>query len=158
MWLMLILFAAGVALILAEFFVPGAVLGMLGGALLVASGAYGWYTFPDMALYIILGECVGAVIGVMAGFYLVSTTSLGRAMVMEGAQTKESGYSAPGEDAALVGSVGSAYSALRPAGAIVVNDRRLDAVSSGSFIETGAKIRVIEVEGHRVVVERADDE
>lgn len=158
MLLVLLLFAAGIALIVAEFFVPGAILGMLGVALLVASGAYAWYTFPDMALYIVLGESVGAVVGVILGFYLVSTTSLGRAMVMEGAQTKDAGYSAPGEDNALVGSVGSAYSALRPAGAILIGDRRIDAVSEGSFIEAGASVRVIEVEGHRVVVEQADGE
>jgi membrane-bound serine protease (ClpP class) len=38
----------------------------------------------------------------------------------------------------------------------VVNGKRVDAVSDGSFIDKGARVRVIEVQGARVVVELAN--
>jgi membrane-bound serine protease (ClpP class) len=44
---------------------------------------------------------------------------------------------------------------LRPAGSIMVGNKRIDAVSNGIFIDAGKTVRVVEVEGHRVVCEEA---
>ena len=40
-----------------------------------------------------------------------------------------------------------------PAGTIRIGKERVDAVSAGSFIERDVEVRVVEVEGTRVVVE-----
>ncbi|MCC6486790.1 MAG: NfeD family protein, partial [Candidatus Hydrogenedentes bacterium] len=45
--------------------------------------------------------------------------------------------------------------ALRPAGTIVVNGKRVSAVSTGDFISEGTAVRVVEAHGNRVVVESA---
>lgn len=52
-----------------------------------------------------------------------------------------------------VGAVGSVVSPLRTAGKVEIEGEIYDAVSSGSFIEKGEKIRVIGIEGSKMIVE-----
>jgi len=56
-----------------------------------------------------------------------------------------------------LGRTGSARTALRPAGTGQFETERLDVVTSGDHIDKGATIRVIRVEGNRIVVEAAPD-
>ena len=41
---------------------------------------------------------------------------------------------------------------LRPAGKALIEGKRVDVISEGGFIERGAQVQVIQVEGLRVVV------
>lgn len=157
MWAVLLLFLVGITLIVAEFIVPGAVLGVLGACCILGSVIYGWIQFPEYGLFILLGEFIGVILGVVGGLYLLSHTGMSRSLVMGDTQTKDEGYSSPGEDPALIGQFGTVYSPLRPAGAIIVNDRRISAVSDGTYIDRDARVRVIDVEGYRVVVEPAPE-
>jgi membrane-bound serine protease (ClpP class) len=56
-------------------------------------------------------------------------------------------------DAALVGKVGRTITALRPAGVADVDGRRVDVVAEGVFVDAGREVRIVSVEGARVVVE-----
>ena len=152
----IVLFCMGVSLVLAEFFVPGGVLGVLGGCLVIASTAYGWYTFPAYGMWIAFGEFVGTGLFVTLGFYLMTRTGAGKLLTLSDTQETAAGWSSPHADASLQGQEGEVYSALRPSGTVIVNGERVNAVSDAQFIEKGARVRVIEVEGHRVVVERVD--
>ena len=53
-----------------------------------------------------------------------------------------------------VGQIGTALTPLRPSGTVRIGDDRVDVVTSGDLIDRGTQVRVIEVEGNRVVVER----
>ncbi len=53
---------------------------------------------------------------------------------------------------ALLGKEGSTKSDLHPGGIAVIDGRRVDVVTEGGMIAKGQSIRVIEVEGNRVVV------
>jgi membrane-bound serine protease (ClpP class) len=46
---------------------------------------------------------------------------------------------------------------LRPAGIARIDGRRVDVVSRGEMIESGSPVRVLSVEGNRVVVVRDED-
>ena len=52
-----------------------------------------------------------------------------------------------------VGETGMAKSILRPSGKAMFGDRMLDVVSDGEFVESGSRIRVVAIEGARIVVE-----
>jgi membrane-bound serine protease (ClpP class) len=156
MWVVLGLFVIGITLILSEFFVPGLVLGTLGALVLIGSGVYGWMLYPQYGVFIVGAEFIAAVSVLLLGMYLISRTKAGQVMVLQSRQALEAGYAAPSEDESLVGAAGEAFTPLRPAGTVFVGEKRINAVSSGEYIEKGAKVRVIEVEGARVVVERAD--
>ena len=41
---------------------------------------------------------------------------------------------------------------LRPSGTALIDGERLDVVSEGDFVEPGQKVRVVKVEGLRIVV------
>jgi len=54
----------------------------------------------------------------------------------------------------LLGKEGKTISALRPAGFAFIGDRRVDVVTQGEMIETGASVHVVRIESNRVIVER----
>jgi membrane-bound ClpP family serine protease len=53
---------------------------------------------------------------------------------------------------ALVGRTGRAATVLRPTGAMEIDGQRVDVVTEGEFVEAGSAIRVLYVQGPRVVV------
>lgn len=53
----------------------------------------------------------------------------------------------------LRGRIGSASSFLRPAGVALIDERRVDVLTDGEFIQAGTPVRVTRVEGSRVFVE-----
>lgn len=56
------------------------------------------------------------------------------------------------ENLALLGAIGTASTMLRPAGMAQFADRFVDVVTDGSFVPAGTQVRVIEIEGNRIVV------
>jgi membrane-bound serine protease (ClpP class) len=80
-------------------------------------------------------------------------------LVLAQATRVQDGYSAgPTGLAHLVGAVGQTLTALRPAGAILLGEQRLDVVTRGEFIEPQSSVRIVEVHGNRLVVEPAAPE
>jgi membrane-bound serine protease (ClpP class) len=47
---------------------------------------------------------------------------------------------------------GTAFTVLRPAGTAVINGQRVDVVAEGALVEPGTPVKVVAVEGLRVVV------
>ncbi len=155
LWVIL-LFVAGVALILAEFLIPGMIAGIIGATLVLASGALGIYYYPEHAIMIVIAELVGIVVAVSFGMYLMGRTRISKGLILGSTQQSSAGYVAADGDVALVGAEGTVLTTLRPAGTIMVSGKRLDAVSNGTFIDAGATVRVREVHGSRVVVEKIE--
>ena len=60
---------------------------------------------------------------------------------------------APGSALARAGEEAVADTDLRPAGKVVSGERILDVVSTGAFVPRGTRVRVVRVEGARIVVE-----
>jgi membrane-bound ClpP family serine protease len=54
--------------------------------------------------------------------------------------------------AALLGAIGEAATALRPAGKARFGEDYLDVIAEGSYVNAGARVQVIEIEGNRIVV------
>ncbi len=156
-WWILLLFAGGVVLVLAEFLLPGGLLGAAGACMLIASAGLSIYHYPDWALVLVPIELLGAAAAVIGGMYMLSKQGVAPWLKLGASQRLEDGYVNMQSDTTLVGKLGTVYSALRPAGSILVDGRRIDAVSDGSYIEKGARVRVIEVHGNRIVAERWED-
>lgn len=114
----------------------------------------------DAMLYRAIGDLGLAFVLVVIGGYLVARflprTSAYSALVLQGSTSVEEGYIATSvvENTKLLGMVGTAVTALRPAGIALLDEKRVDVVSSGDFIDKGETVRVKEVEGARVVVVR----
>lgn len=148
----LALVPCGLLLIVAEIFLPGGVLGLAGGGCLIAAAVIAFEQFgPAGGFLFTLAEVVLGAVVVLQAVRWIPKTPLGRGLVLDSAIE---GSAPAKENAALLGREGVAITPLRPAGAARVDGRRLDVVTEGGLIEPGTPVKVIAVEGMRVVVRR----
>lgn len=151
----IILFAIGLLLLLAEvFLIPGFGLAGIGGAAAILASIF--LTFGNMvqATYSIL-IALGLSI---AGFFLlirfIPSTRAWRKFVLSTEQKKELGYTVGTKDLKrLTGKEGIAITPLRPSGIVEVNGKKLNALTLGEYVDSNTKIKIISVEGNKIVVE-----
>ena len=141
----------GFILMFVEVFLPGGVLGLLGGVALVCGILCG-FIFKGPAWGTVL-FVVSGLLG-LVGFWLwmkfFPKTPVGRRLVLDRDARTWKGTDASRQD--LTGKDGIAHSTLRPAGTALIGGVRVDVVTRGELIDAGTKIKVIVVEGNRVVV------
>ena len=160
----LVLFAAGVILILMEIFViPGfGITGITGIILLVFSlgvsliGNVG-FSFPSgpaisSAIWTLAITLVLLVVLMISlGKYAPRSRRFGQ-LVLAPELSREMGFTAAESHEELIGNTGEALTALRPAGTAMIGDQRIDVVTSGEYINAGTQICVVSVRGSRVEV------
>jgi len=154
-WWIVLLSMGGVALVLAEMLLPGGVLGAIGIVMLMGCVGIGFYYYPDYAIFIMIGEILLLFAAVGFELYIVAYTEMGDRLRLNFEQSADKGWVNEASDEALVGKIGTVMTPLRPAGTVIIEDERIDAVSNGTYIEKDEEVEVIEVHGNRVVVERA---
>jgi membrane-bound serine protease (ClpP class) len=77
-----------------------------------------------------------------------------KAMILNTEQKNEEGYvSAKGYEEYL-GMRGTVITPLRSAGTVLINEKRIDAVSEAEYINKDVEVEVIKIEGSRIVVRR----
>ena len=74
--------------------------------------------------------------------------------VLADKSSRERGYVSSSERNELVGRQGTVLTELRPAGSALIDDAPVDVVSEGAYIEKGERVKVIAVNGSRVVVRK----
>ncbi|MGG4143186.1 nodulation protein NfeD [Paenibacillus algorifonticola] len=148
----IVLFVIGLALLIIEVFVPSfGILGLLGGAALVA-GVVTAASDPMTAFISLVTALVVAVLVMYYIFRKYRHRGIWNKFILRDKLTKEEGYVSADEKDSLLGLVGVTLTPLRPAGTVQIGDQRIDVVTSGEFISTGASIVVIKAEGTWVVV------
>jgi membrane-bound serine protease (ClpP class) len=177
----IVLVMLGLVLLAVEvFFVPGfGVIGLLGILCMVAGIIMGLVpqqlptdvpALPDLApldlteyvraaLARFLTSAALGALGIWALSRILPRTSIYRHLVLQKTLTQGDGFvsSNSSKYRLFLGHVGIAETLLRPAGVATIDGERLDVVSSGDYIPQGARVRVIQAEGGRVVVERVSD-
>ncbi len=146
------LFLAGFACVAIEVFViPGfGFIGILGAVILVGDIVYTWVALGPIAGIVVLLASLGCTV---ASVWIMMNTRVGRRFKLERSlKGSASAVSVGRED--LVGREGVAATTLRPSGAALIGDERVDVTTDGDFIEKGTRIRVTKVEGPRIVVEQ----
>ncbi|MFC1611719.1 NfeD family protein [Myxococcota bacterium] len=151
MALFLTLLFVGITLIVAEFFVPGGILGLTGGvsvagAIVVAYGKFG----ATVGHAVLVAVALGAGVGVWWLLTKFPHSRLANPVVLRAAIVKPD----HGLDH-LVGQAGEAVTPLRPAGTAEIEGERIDVVTEGEFINAGGEIQVLRVGGPRVIVRKA---
>lgn len=71
---------------------------------------------------------------------------------MKESLTAEEGFTPAESKILLQGLEGIALTPLRPSGTVEIAGERVDVVTSGEFISSGKQVKVVKVEGTRVVV------
>jgi membrane-bound serine protease (ClpP class) len=159
----ILLLVAGVILVTFEIFViPGFGLpGVLGIALILLSfflSLVGSIPRPQdytLALYTV-GSSV--LIISVSGYFVLKTLHGGRlfrSITLPYEEKAVEGYTSAKTFDELLGTKGVALSTLRPAGKAEFDGKRYDVVTEGGYIEKGAAIEVVEIDGARIVVKES---
>ena len=104
------------------------------------------------------GAMIGiAVLGIFIVLYLGSRSSKKNAgmldeLVLDERQQNRDGYTSVIDKSKFLGAIGVCMTDLRPAGTITVEGEPLDVVTEGSFVKAGDIVKVINVDGSRVLV------
>ena len=98
-----------------------------------------------------------AVLGIFVLLYLNKRGSKKNAgmfdeLVLDERQQNRDGYTSVVDKSKFLGAVGVCVTDLRPAGTITIDGEPVDVVAEGSFVKQGASVKVINVDGSRVMV------
>ncbi|WP_332646944.1 NfeD family protein [Lysinibacillus sp. 54212] len=148
----IVLFIVGLALVVAEFFVPGGIVGLIGGALIIISLLFAGADVVHMAYSILIAMFIAVIGMVIIMKFFGKRLHFFSKLVLKDATSTDEGYVSNVNRMELIGKTGVAMTALRPAGVVMIENERIDAVSEGSFIDVASKVKIIKVEGSRIVV------
>jgi membrane-bound serine protease (ClpP class) len=145
----IVLLIVGFLMLAAEVFVPGMVLGILGGLCLAVCVALCYATYgPLVGTMSFAALVVLLIVGFFLWLSLFPSTPLGKTILLKKSLPPENSSAAP----RILGATGEALTPLRPAGTALIAGRRVDVVAESGLIERGQKIEVVFQEGLRVVV------
>ncbi len=156
MTIAILLLVVGLVLIVLELMFPtmGA-LGVAAALCLIGAIAFAFGRDTATGVWFLAATAVLVPAAIMLGFKVLPHGPLGKILVNRGTSFSDVA-AVDARDKSLVGQFGVAENLLRPVGTVYVSGRRVDVVTRGEPIEAGARVRVIEVEGNRVVVARAE--
>jgi len=158
----MLLALTGIVLLIVELFViPGfGLIGLLGlatlGTALVMS-VVGAGATVETVLFAVGQMGFSLALAILLSFLFfkfLPKMPFGRTFVLDTKLEGKTGFlTEPSTDNVLLHKVGVAHSTLRPAGIAEIDGHRIDVISEGDFIEAGAHIKVVRVDGNRVVVD-----
>ncbi|MEW6307356.1 MAG: NfeD family protein [Verrucomicrobiota bacterium] len=142
------LLIVGALLLAAETVLPGMIAGIVGFGLVVAGVVMGYIHFgPDTGTRIFVGVIIGLTAGTIAWFRYFPNSRAARMFISPGV-VGDIGTERP----ELLNQTGHAITRLRPCGTAVIAGKRIDVVSEGPMIEPETPVKVVAVEGMKIVV------
>lgn len=151
-----ILFGIGVIFVIIELFIVGAVIGFFGIVLISLS----LIMLGDNLFIMLFNVIIAVILSIVEWVILVKLLNrkipFFEKVVLKDSTNAEAGYRSHDDRSHLVGKIARTSTDLRPAGIILINDEGIDAVSDGSFILRNKDVKILEVEGTRVVVREID--
>ena len=147
----IMLIVIGLAALAVELFViPGfGVAGIFGLLFLMGGSVAAWALFGPVWGGIVFAGVV--ITTILLTVFVFRSRAVRKRFVLD-TQLEKGGGTASEDLTQLLGAIGEAKSDLRPAGIAMVDDIRVDVVSEGGFIQKGTKVKVMAVDGPRVIV------
>lgn len=151
------LFIIGIVLLAIEIFVPSfGILGILGIISIISGVVMAAFDTQNALLSLGIAVVLAAiVIGLFIKFF--KHKGIWNRFILKEALTSEQGYVSQASKEHLLGAEGVTVTPLRPAGTAAIGDEKVDVVTEGEFIAVHTRIRVVKVEGPRVVVKQINE-
>jgi membrane-bound serine protease (ClpP class) len=143
------LLVSGLFLVGVEIFIPGGIVGAAGAAALIGAAVIGFMIFPLWLGWISLLFIL--ILTALAAFVWMKyfpKSPMGKALSLNQNIVRND----QADSLWRPGMKGTALSILRPAGKALIEDRRADVIADGTWIEQGAAIEIVKVEGNRIYV------
>lgn len=83
-------------------------------------------------------------------------SDLWHGMILKEETSTKEGYVSAEEQLDLLGKEGIVAKELRPAGTVIIDNNPVDVVSEGEYIPKGEMVKVLAINGSRVVVRRVN--
>lgn len=151
-----LLLVFGLLLVIVEMFHPGfGAPGIIGAGLLILSVYLTAGNDPGQAFLMLISILI--FLGLILIFVLRSAAKgrLSKTLVLSESLKKESGFSGTDDLKEYLNKEGKTLTTLRPAGLADFDGVKLDVVSEGEYIAKDVNVKVIKVEGRRVVVKQS---
>lgn len=147
------LMVLGFAFIMLEIFIPGGIVGAIGGLALLAAIWVGYLEYGvEGAILCFLIGAVGLVACLYIEFKILPKSRAGKRLFL---QNRISGKSQPDfGDSSIVGMEGRAVTTLSPSGYVLVDGRKFEAFSRSGFLDRGDKVRIESFDQFKVTVSK----
>jgi len=164
-WTEILIFIVGIVLILLEVLViPGfGIAGILGILCVLASFVFSLLPrLESISFEEILNAITLVGLSFIFGFVLVipvikfvPKTKVFQKLILDTSETRQEGFrSTPETYEQFLGTEGVTLSTLRPSGIGLFSGNRLNVVAEGEFIEQNEKVKIIRVEGYKIIVRK----
>lgn len=150
-----LLVGIGFLLILIEFYVPGAIMGISGGILILISiilFAIQDHSALDVAIFVM---AVIVSFGFLISFILkrIPKAKPGISIYLN---TDQEGYQASEYDSRLIGKYGIVLTDLKPSGHILIEGKQYQALSRSEYLAKGSEVVVMEGRGAYFIVKQKE--
>jgi len=154
------LYIIGYMAIVLEFFVPaGGLVGLTGigsiiGGIVLIYRNYG----NGLGLVFLITALVLTPVLIVAYFKYFPGSFIGKRLILFKEQKQEDGFVAHTVSAYrdLTGKTGLSITPLRPAGTVLIDNKRYSVVTSGEYIEKNKQVEVLTVSGSRIIVRKQE--
>ena len=127
---------AGLGLLVVEMFVPG-------------------FGVPGVSGIVLLIVIIVALVAIMLSIAIKSAAN-GRLsqskLILHESESSQEGFLSSGDMSVFLGREGETRTALRPSGIAEFDGVRLNVVSDGMFIAQGVRVKIVRVDGNRILV------
>ena len=152
------IFVLGLILLGVEIFlIPGfgitGILGIIG----IFSSIFISFGIQNIAISVIVifaSLIIDIILIILIAKFVVKSKSMKRTVILT---DDTSGYNTSVSYKDLLNKEGIADTYLRPSGFIIIDDKKYDAISDGEFIDKNSKLKVILVEGSKIVVKKINN-
>ena len=151
----IICFLIGIGLLILEAFMPGfGAPGITGIVLEIVTLVLTWFEHgPIATLAMLLIVLLVLAIAISTGLRSITTGRLSKSsLVHQETESNEDGYRSTQDLDVFMDKEGVASSVLRPTGIADFDGVRLNVSSEGDFIPAGTRVRIIKVEGAKILV------
>lgn len=147
-----ILLFLGLLLILFEFYLPGAIMGILGGiAILFGIILFAEAHSPIALFFFIVGAILAVVILIRFALWRIVHARPEHSIYLH---KDQEGYQASEFDAAAIGKTGIVLSDLKPGGYIIIDGKQHQAISITGYIPKGETVLVLSGQEESLMVKR----
>lgn len=146
---------SGLGLLVVEMFVPGFGVPGVSGIVLLLAGAVLVGIKHGLLAAVGLIVIIVALVAIMLSVALKSAAD-GRLskskLILHESESSREGFLSSGDMSVFLGREGETRTALRPSGIAEFDGVRLNVVSDGVFIAQGVRVKIVRVDGNRILV------